>query len=236
MNVIIIRTTLGNKPRQGVDCNNKRIDLSECAGQSARHPETNTPPASTISEMSMFAVVSTRCHKYSIAYHIFLELIRSPPLPHTRTNKHINVLDDLFWVVFWKERGTKKRKQKKTYQKTSFGSRLWDGGRGEGSPMHFCFLFLIFFCFFQLFWLFSMGHSPKSLLFYFLFFHCLFWFSRWGPPRRISKYVFFCVFQPKGLPKGQMVAMTMNVLKWTPKFGFCFWNIQCNLRIAVIFF
>jgi hypothetical protein len=44
------------------------------------------------------------------------------------------------------------------------------------------------------------------------------------------------VFQPKGLPKGQMVAMTMNVLKWTPKFGFCFWNIQCNLRIVVITF
>jgi hypothetical protein len=33
-----------------------------------------------------------------------------------------------------------------------------------------------------------------------------------------------------------MVAMTMNVLKWKPKFGFCFWNIQCNLRIVVITF
>ena len=94
-------------------------------------------------------------------------------------------------------------------------------------------LFKHFLCFSMFF--FSMGPSPKTLQISIccVFFQCLFWFSPWCPPQRISKYFFF---QPKGLPKGQMVAMTMNVLKWTPKFGFCFWNIQCNLRIAVIFF
>ena len=228
MNVIIIRTTLGNKPRQGVDCNNERIDLSECAGQSARHPETNTPRASTISEMSMFAVVSTRCHKYSNAYRIFLELIRSPPLPHTRTKKQV-VLDDLFWVVFWKERGTKKRKQKKNIPKNKF----WEPtlGWGKGRRLSNAFLFLIFFCFFQLFWLFSMGPSPKSLLFLFFVFPMFILVFSMGPSPKNLKICFFSVFQPKGLPKGQMVAMTMNVLKWRPKFGLCFgtFSLTCLL-------
>ena len=44
------------------------------------------------------------------------------------------------------------------------------------------------------------------------------------------------IYVSKGLPKGQMVAMTMNVLKWRPKLGLCFWNIQSNLHtIAIIF-
>ena len=33
-----------------------------------------------------------------------------------------------------------------------------------------------------------------------------------------------------------MAAMTMNVLKWRPKFGLCFWNIQFNLHIIVTIF
>ena len=41
-------------------------------------------------------------------------IISSPPLPHTRKNKHTNILDDLFWVGFWKGMGTK-RKTWETY-------------------------------------------------------------------------------------------------------------------------
>ena len=36
-------------------------------------------------------------------------IISSPPLPHTRKNKHTNILDDLFWVGFWKGMGTKRK-------------------------------------------------------------------------------------------------------------------------------
>ena len=190
MNVIIIRTTLGNKPRQGVDCNNERIDLSECAGQSARHPETNTPRASTISEMSMFAVVSTRCHKYSNAYRIFLELIRSPPLPHTRTKKQV-VLDDLFWVVFWKERGTKKRKQKKNIPKNKF----WEPtlGWGKGRRLSNAFLFFVFniFLFFPTFLAFLHGAlSKESPFFVFCFSNVYFGFLDGALPKE-SQNMFF---------------------------------------------
>jgi hypothetical protein len=52
-----------------------------------------------------------------------------------------------------------------------------------------------------------------------------------GPSPKNLKICFFSVFQPKGLPKGQMVAMTMNVLKWRPKFGLCFgtFSLTCLL-------
>ena len=100
-------------------------------------------------------------------------------------------------------------------------------------------LFKYFFVFSNFFLRFLHGAPPqrlfKYLFFCVFFFQCLFWFSPWCPPQRISKYVFL-FFQPKGLPKGQMVAMTMNVLKRRPKFGLCVWNIQFNVHIIVIIF
>ena len=67
---------------------------------------------------------------------------------------------------------------------------------------------------------FSMQPSPKSL--------------------KICSFL----FQPKGLPKGQMVAMTIKALKSRPTFGLCFRNIQLtyallwsyvNIHITYIF-
>jgi hypothetical protein len=46
--------------------------------------------------------------------HIIYLDISSPPLPHNRKNKHANILDDLFWVGFWKGRGSKEKKRAKT--------------------------------------------------------------------------------------------------------------------------
>ena len=54
--------------------------------------------------------------------------------------------------------------------------------------------------------------------------------------RQLLLETYMFIYVSKGLPKGQMVAMTMNVLKWRPKLGLCFWNIQSNLHtIAIVF-
>ena len=86
----------------------------------------------------------------SDACNIFkLLIISSPLLPHSRKNKHTHMLDDLFWVGFWKGRGyqekkvTKKQKHNKNSKKKGFGRPTLGWGRGEGSPMH-CFLFCFF--------------------------------------------------------------------------------------------
>ena len=43
------------------------------------------------------------------------------------------------------------------------------------------------------------------------------------------------IYVSKGLPKGQMVAMTMNVLKWRPKLGLCFWNSLTCILLRLYF-
>jgi hypothetical protein len=85
----------------------------------------------------------------SDACNIFkLLIISSPLLPHSRKNKHTHMLDDLFWVGFWKGRGyqekkvTKKQKHNKNSKKKVLGDLLWDGeGEKALQCIVFCFVF-----------------------------------------------------------------------------------------------
>jgi tRNA G10 N-methylase Trm11 len=59
--------------------------------------------------------------------------------PHQK-NKHTNILDDLFWVGFWKGMGTKEKKNenKKKQKKTNWETYL---GMGEGEKALQCIVF-----------------------------------------------------------------------------------------------
>ena len=62
-------------------------------------------------------------------------MISSPPLPHNRRNKHTHILDDLFWVGFWKGgskgKKTKNNTNKKKTKKHSLGRPTLGWGKGR---------------------------------------------------------------------------------------------------------
>ena len=67
--------------------------------------------------------------------------IISPPLPHTRKNKHTNVLDDLF-CFFLEGEGYQEKKTKKKHGRPILG---WGKGRRLSNALFFLCVFVCYF-------------------------------------------------------------------------------------------
>ena len=102
--------------------------------------------------------------------------------------------------------------------------------------IHYCFGFSKV-CFFPWVFTFLLGPSPKSLqllffVIFFVFFQCLLWFAPWGPPQRISKYVFcLCFSSIRAFPKDRW--LPWQWMSWSGgqnlTFVFGTFNLTCIL-------